>query len=73
MVISRFYNQASVIHTIERILGLPPMNVNDAEAPVMTECFQSSPDIRPYDHVPNQIPLDRTVTKLPDCFRSVQT
>ncbi len=58
MVISRFYNQASVIHTIERILGLPPMNVNDAEAPVMTECFQSSPDIRPYNDVPNQIPLD---------------
>lgn len=58
VVISRFYNQASVIHTMERILGLPPMNVNDAEAPVMTECFQDEPDLRPYDAKPNRIALD---------------
>jgi DNA-binding beta-propeller fold protein YncE len=58
VVVSRFYNQASVIHTIERILGLPPMNVNDAEAPVMAECFQSSADTRGYRSVANTIPLD---------------
>ncbi len=57
-VISRFYNQASVLHTIERILGLPPMNLNDAEAPVMTECFQASADFRSYVAKPNRIPLN---------------
>ena len=25
-VVSRFYNQTGVLHTMERILGLPPMN-----------------------------------------------
>ena len=57
-VISHFYNQASVIHTMERILGLPPMNQNDAEAPVMTECFQLTSVLEPYSAVPNRIPLD---------------
>jgi hypothetical protein len=62
VVVSRFYNQASVLHTIERILGLPPMNLNDGEASVMDECFTSSPDLTPYQAVPNRIPLDE---KLP--------
>jgi DNA-binding beta-propeller fold protein YncE len=57
-VVSEFYNQASVIHTIERILGLPPMNLNDAEATLMTACFQDQPDMRPYNAAPNRIPLD---------------
>jgi hypothetical protein len=60
---SAFYNQCSVIHTIERILGLPPMNVNDAEAPVMTECFQSHPDLTPYQNMPNLIALDERSAK----------
>jgi len=57
-VVSDFYNQASVLHTIERILGLPPMNHNDAEASLMTDCFRSSPDLTPYQARPNNIPLD---------------
>lgn len=57
-VVSRFYNQTSVVHTIERILGLPPMNRNDAGAPLMTDCFTDTPDLTPYDAVPNRIPLD---------------
>ena len=32
-VISQFYNQTSVLHTMERILGVPPMNQMDALAP----------------------------------------
>src|SRR5207248_10742079 len=47
-VISRFYNQTSVLHTMERILGLPPMNQMDALAPLMTECFMDRPDLTPY-------------------------
>jgi DNA-binding beta-propeller fold protein YncE len=32
---SRFYTTVNMIHTIEALLGLPPMNQNDAHAPVM--------------------------------------
>jgi len=63
VVNSEFYNQCSVLHTIERILGLPPMNVNDAEAPVMTACFQPQPDLTPYVNVPNRIALDEHAAK----------
>jgi len=47
-VVSEFYNQTSVLHTIERILGLPPMNQMDALAPPMRTCFKDRPDARPY-------------------------
>jgi len=61
IVVSEFYNQTSVLHTMERILGLPPMNQMDAMAPVMTACFQSKPDLRPYVCLPNKIPLAELV------------
>ena len=32
----RFYTTVNVIHTMETLLGLPPMNQNDAYAPVMS-------------------------------------
>jgi len=57
-VVSKFYNQSSVLHTIERILGLPPMNQLDALAPTMEDCFNSHPNITPYTALPNTIPLD---------------
>lgn len=57
-VVSDFYNQTSVLHTMERILGLPPMNQMDSLAPLMTKCFSAKPDFSPYTHLPNQIPLD---------------
>ena len=57
-VISRFYNQTSVLHTMELILGIPPMNQMDSLAPVMSECFTNTPDLTPYSALPNQIPLD---------------
>jgi hypothetical protein len=47
-----------VLHTIERILGLPPMNQLDALAPTMEDCFVSAPDFTPYTSLPNAIPLD---------------
>ncbi len=34
-----FYTTVSMIHTIETLLGLPPMNQNDAYAPVMAPLF----------------------------------
>jgi hypothetical protein len=57
-VVSQFYSQTSVLHTMERILGLPPMNQMDAMAPVMRDCFTDTPDFQPYTTLPNRIPLD---------------
>ncbi len=60
-VISNFYNQAGVLHTMERILGLPPMNQQDAMAPIMSECFTNVPNFTPYTALPNNIPLTENV------------
>src|SRR6202040_2792217 len=35
----RFYTTVNMIHTLEMLLGLPPMNQNDAYAPVMSPLF----------------------------------
>lgn len=60
-VIHRFYNQGSVLRTIERILGLRPLNQLDAVAPTMEACFRSKPNFRPYSAVPARVPLDELV------------
>lgn len=57
-VVSDFFNQGSVLHTIHRIFGLSPMNQSDGASPVMTSCFVNKPDFTPYDVTPNQVPLD---------------
>lgn len=59
-VVSNFYNQTSVLHTMLRILGLPPLNQRDASSPLMSACFRSKPDLTPYAARPNQVPLDET-------------
>jgi YVTN family beta-propeller protein len=67
-VISHFYNQTSVLHTMERILGLPPMNQMDALAPLMDDCFTDKPDLTPYALRPNSTPLNEMnpdVSQLP--------
>ncbi|MFQ5805872.1 MAG: alkaline phosphatase family protein [Phycisphaerae bacterium] len=56
-VVSAFYNQGSVLHTIERMLGIPAYNQLYAMAPVMSACFTSKPDLAPYLCQPNQVPL----------------
>jgi YVTN family beta-propeller protein len=58
-VVSTQYNQTGIIRTIELILGLPPMNLFDATATPLGDCFTTSPDFTPFDAVPNRIPLDR--------------
>jgi hypothetical protein len=37
-----FFTTASVVHTIEALLGLPPMNINDGYAPLMVGAFSGS-------------------------------
>jgi YVTN family beta-propeller protein len=56
--IHTYYTQPSIVRTIEQILGLSPMNIQDAIANPMTGCFKSTPDRTPYVAVPNKIPLD---------------
>src|SRR5262245_15982265 len=58
-VVSKFYNQTSVLHTMELMLGCPPMNQFDAMAPVMRDCFTSKADVTPYRCLPNSVPLDQ--------------
>jgi len=40
----RFYTTVNMIHTMETLLGLPPMNQNDAYAPVMGRMFSGAGD-----------------------------
>jgi hypothetical protein len=47
-----------MVRTMENILGIPPMNQLDLTAESMHECFSDTPDFRPYQAVPNVIPLD---------------
>src|SRR6266704_2340241 len=56
-VISTFYNQAGVLHTMEQIMGLPPMNQQDAMAPLMFDCFTNVADFTPYTTLANNVPL----------------
>ena len=57
-VVKNFYNQTSVLATMLRILGVPPMNQMDARAPLMEACFVDKPNIRPFTAVPNRVKLD---------------
>jgi hypothetical protein len=56
--ISTQYNQTSVIRTMELMLGLPPMNIMDASATPMTDCFTETPNLTPYVAVANRHPID---------------
>ena len=49
----------TVIHSIELMLGIDPMNRFDALTPPFTECFSDTADLTPYIAVPNRIPLDQ--------------
>ena len=43
-----FFTTVNLIHTMETLLGLPPMNQNDGFAPVMSSLFTGSGDQRPF-------------------------
>ncbi len=46
---STLYTTASMIRTMELILGLPPLTQYDAGATPMFGCFREAPDLSPYD------------------------
>jgi len=43
-----FYTTVSVLHTMEDLLGIPPMNNNDAFAPLIAPLFAGAGDQPPY-------------------------
>ncbi|MEQ1851258.1 MAG: bifunctional YncE family protein/alkaline phosphatase family protein [Chthoniobacteraceae bacterium] len=49
IVDSTLYSTASMLRTMELILGLQPMSQFDALAMPMFACFQPQPDLRPYE------------------------
>ena len=53
------YTTLSMLHSIEKMLGLDPMNRFDAMTPPLTGCFTDTPDLSPYTHVANTIALDQ--------------
>lgn len=65
-VVSQFYNQTSILHTICRILGLPPINAMVAQSPIMFECFQKTPNFTPFGFLPNQVQLNEMNGNRPD-------
>lgn len=52
------YNQTSVVRSIEQILGIPPMNLMDATALPMFDCFENTPNLKPFNFIENKIPLN---------------
>ncbi len=61
--IDDFFNQTSVIRSIEHILGLKSKSMFVSISPVMFSCFGSKLDLTPYNARLNQIPLDETTAK----------
>ena len=43
-----FYTTVNMVHTLETLLGLPPMNQNDAYAPVMAPLFSGAGNQAPF-------------------------
>ena len=44
----QFYTTVNIVHTIEVLLGVPPMNQNDAYAPVLEPLFSGTGNQPPF-------------------------
>jgi YVTN family beta-propeller protein len=58
MVDHTMYSTTSMLHTIELILGIPPMSQYDAAAEPMWRCFANQPDLNPYHTKPLQTDIN---------------
>ncbi len=58
MVNHTYYTQINMVRTIEELLSLPPMNQHDLLASAMTNAFEDSADVTPFNAIRNQILLD---------------
>jgi YVTN family beta-propeller protein len=52
------YTQASVLRTIEILLGMPPMTPYDAGARPLSAAFRATPNLQPFDALPARTDLD---------------
>ena len=66
------FDLGSVYHTIELILGVGPMNLNDGHAAAMYELFTDKPDFTPYTFIPRQIPVATNSADAPMAKESSQ-
>jgi len=57
-VIGTRYDQASVLRSIELILGLKPLGLNDAVATPMYDAFTSKPDLSTYTAIQPEYAID---------------
>ena len=68
-VVHTRYDTTSMLRTMEDILGISPLGLNDANARPMSDVFADTPDLRPYDAiVPGVLcgkPVDPTLA--PSC------
>jgi YVTN family beta-propeller protein len=62
VVDNHYYSQITMDRTIEQILGIHPMNANDAAATPMTTAFTNKPNFTPFNAVPNQTSLTLGLT-----------
>ena len=51
---SNFYTTVTMLATIEKMLGLDPMNKFDANTPPMAACFTDTPNFTAFSSVPNR-------------------
>ncbi len=66
-VINTYYSQLSIVRTIEQILGAQPLNEKVAAATPMYDAFTGKPSYKPFNTVPNQIPLTEGIFTPPAC------
>ncbi len=52
------YTTASVLRTIETILGLPPLTPYDARARLLTAAFRTTPDLGTFEALPEAVDTD---------------
>ncbi len=52
------YNQTCIVRTIEQILGIPPMNIIDATALPMFDCFTNIKNTNSFRFIASNIALD---------------
>jgi len=67
VVDSTYYSQMTMVRTIEQILGAQPLNQKVAAATPMYGAFTTKPNYKPFDAVPNQVPLTEGVLVPPAC------
>jgi DNA-binding beta-propeller fold protein YncE len=62
---STSFDLGSVYRTIELVLGVAPMNLNDGHAAAMYELFTTVPDFSPFTYVPRKTPISYNAADAP--------